>query len=73
MKGPMIPVNNDVRRNVSRFKKISPEVRKELSKRSDIYEDNEIVIPNPPKDQFIPVLKMQNHLLYQHRLVRYRF
>lgn len=49
-KGPMITVNNDVTWNVSRFKKISPEVRRELSKRSDIDEENEIVIPNPPKE-----------------------
>lgn len=49
-KGPMITVNNDVIRNVSRFKKISTEVRRELSKRSDMDEDNEIVIPNPPKE-----------------------
>lgn len=49
-KGPMITVNNDVSRNVSRFKKFSPEVRRELSKRSDMDEDNEIVIPNPPKE-----------------------
>lgn len=49
-KGPTITVNNDVTRNVSRFKKISPEVRRELSKRSDMDEDNEIVIPNPPKE-----------------------
>lgn len=45
----MITVNNGVTRNVSRFKKISPEVRKELSKRS-VMDEDEIVIPNPPKE-----------------------
>lgn len=29
-KGPMITVNNEVKRNASRFKKISPEVQKHL-------------------------------------------
>lgn len=45
-KGPMITVNNDVTRNVSCFQKISSEVSKELFKRSDMDEDNEILIPN---------------------------
>lgn len=48
-KGPMITVNNDVTRNVSCLQKISSEVSKELLKRSDIDEDNEIFIPNQPK------------------------
>lgn len=48
-KGPMIKVNNDVSRNVSCFQKINSEVSKELFKRSDMDEDNEIFIPNSPK------------------------
>lgn len=49
-RGPMITVNNDVTRNVPRLKKISLEVRREHSKSSDMDEDNEVVIPNPPKE-----------------------
>lgn len=46
----MITVNNDATQNVSCFKKINPEVSMELSWRLDMDEDNEIVIPNPPKE-----------------------
>lgn len=49
-KGPMITVNNDATQNVSCFKKINPEVSMELSWRLDMDKDNEIVIPNPPKE-----------------------
>lgn len=51
----MITVNNDVARNVSRFKKISPKASKELSERSDMDEDNDIVIPNRQRNPVNPV------------------
>lgn len=49
----MITVNNDVTRNVSCFQKIGSEASKELFKRSDMDEDNEIFISNLPKKSIL--------------------